>query len=157
MLASSQHGGKVPTFEAHDILQIWLIFIKVESWLCYVKSSIGLVLKVRSHYVKGKIPTFEAQDILQIWLIFMKGWILNMLCKIFRRTCVESWVLFFPQPMSTRILNVTSRKCCIHAILGTWDLCEVASPNFHALNGWDCTDRPQMTWNLGNPGCTGPN
>ena len=29
--------------------------------------------------------------------------------------------------------------------LRTWDPCEVVSPNFHALNGWDCTDRPQVT------------
>ena len=32
----------------------------------------------------------------------------------------------------------------------TWDLelgtpYEVVSPNFHALNGWDCTDWPQVT------------
>ena len=35
----------------------------------------------------------------------------------------------------------------------TWDLglgtmCEVASPNFHALKGYDRTDWPQVTWDL---------
>ena len=34
--------------------------------------------------------------------------------------------------------------------LGTWDPCEVVSPNFHALNGWDRTDWPQVTWDLGH-------
>jgi hypothetical protein len=33
--------------------------------------------------------------------------------------------------------------------LGTWDLREVVSPHFHALNGWDCMDWPQVTWGLG--------
>ena len=26
---------------------------------------------------------------------------------------------------------------------------EVIRPNFHPLNGWDCTNWPQVTWNLG--------
>lgn len=30
--------------------------------------------------------------------------------------------------------------------LGTWDLFEVASPDFHGLNDWYCTDWPQVTW-----------
>ena len=33
--------------------------------------------------------------------------------------------------------------------LRTWDPCEVVSPDFHALNGWDHTDWPQVTWDLG--------
>lgn len=40
----------------------------------------------------------------------------------------------------------------IHVILGTEDLhplCEVISPNFHALNGCDCMDWPQVTRDLG--------
>ena len=24
--------------------------------------------------------------------------------------------------------------------------CEMVNPNFHALNGWDCMDWPQVTW-----------
>jgi hypothetical protein len=33
--------------------------------------------------------------------------------------------------------------------LGTWDPYEVVSPNFHALNGSDYTNWPQVTWELG--------
>ena len=32
---------------------------------------------------------------------------------------------------------------------GTWDPNEVVSPNFHVLNGLDCTDWSQVTWKLG--------
>ena len=36
----------------------------------------------------------------------------------------------------------------------SWDLglgtpCKVLSPNFHALNGWDCMDEPYVTWDFG--------
>ena len=46
---------------------------------------------------------------------------------------------------------------CRHP-LHTWDLCGVASPNIHALNGWDCIDWPQVTWGLRTwkPMWTGP-
>ena len=33
--------------------------------------------------------------------------------------------------------------------LRTWDPCEIVSPNFHTLKGWDCTYQPQETWDLG--------
>ena len=45
--------------------------------------------------------------------------------------------------------SLTSKECChidTHVILGTWDPCEVVSPNFYALNGWDCMYWPQVTW-----------
>ena len=32
--------------------------------------------------------------------------------------------------------------------LGTWNPCEVVSPNFRDFNGWDCTDRSQATRDL---------
>jgi hypothetical protein len=54
------------------------------------------------------------------------------------------------------ILN-TSSKSRLQKVLPcrhpchTWDLglrtlCEVVSPNIHALNNWDCTDWPRVTW-----------
>ena len=33
--------------------------------------------------------------------------------------------------------------------LGLGTPCEVVSPNFHALNGWDCMDWPHVTRDLG--------
>ena len=47
-------------------------------------------------------------------------------------------------PSLTSKKNVTSRHPC-----RTWDPCEVVSPEFHALNGWDYTDwHFQVTWDL---------
>ena len=40
-VSKSQHGGKVPTFELQFIIEIWLIIIKVGSWLLYVKKHYG--------------------------------------------------------------------------------------------------------------------
>ena len=47
--AKSQHGGKLPTFGTsrnHSKFQIWLITIKVRSWLVYATIFSGLVLRV---------------------------------------------------------------------------------------------------------------
>ena len=51
-----------------------------------------------------------------------------------------------------KVPSLTFKKClsCRHPCQN-WDLrlgtmCEVASPNFHALNGSDCTDWPHVNW-----------
>ena len=57
--------------------------------------------------------------------------------------------------LSTQVLSLTSKKCChvgFHVILGDLRLgtmCEVVSPNFHTFNGWDCSNCPQVTMDLG--------
>ena len=67
-------------------------------------------------------------------------------------TCVESWVLIFARPNSQHksrasppLQNMLSGRHPCH----TWDSwletpCEVVSPNFLVLNGWDCTDWAQV-------------
>jgi hypothetical protein len=45
-VSKSQHGGKVPTLEPQTIIKIWLIIIKVGSWLFYDKTFTGLALRV---------------------------------------------------------------------------------------------------------------
>ena len=51
--------------------------------------------------------------------------------------------------LSTQVPSFTSKKVfpyrypCHTWELGLGIMCEVLSPNFHALNGWDCTDYPQ--------------
>jgi hypothetical protein len=52
-----------------------------------------------------------------------------------------------PRPHLQKVLP------CMHPC-HTWNLglgtpWKVVSPNFRALNGWDCTDLPQVTWALG--------
>ena len=91
-------------------------------------------------------------------------WLWMMLCMR-----VGSW-LFYTKIISRLVLRVGSsflldpslntspkpriQKCChvgIHVIPGTLRLgtpCEVVNPNFHALNNWDCINRPQVTWDL---------
>jgi len=52
-----------------------------------------------------------------------------------------------PKPHLQKVLPC--RHPCHTRGLGHGTLCEVASPDFHALNGRDCTDGPQLTWDLG--------
>ena len=104
----SQHGGKVPTFESQETIKIWLIIMKVGSWLFYGQIFLGLVLRVGSSFLL--VPTLNTS----------------------------------PKPYLQIVL------WCRHPC-HTWDLehgtlCEVVSPNFHALNGWDCTYGSQVTW-----------
>jgi hypothetical protein len=75
--------------------------------------------------------------------------------------CRQNWfliILFFK--IGGFVLRVGSSfldpkiLACMHPChtwnLRTSDLCEVVvSPNFLALNNWDCIDRPQVTCNLG--------
>ena len=54
--------------------------------------------------------------------------------------------------LSRQVPSLISRKYCyvgIHVRLGT--LCEVVSPNFHALNGSDCMDGLRVTWDSCRP------
>ena len=84
--------------------------------------------------------------------------------KYSQDSCWELGLAFCLTQLSIQVRLLTSKKCChvdIHVILETLRLgtpWEVVSPNFHALNGWDCTDRPQVTWDLGlqNPLSSGP-
>ena len=68
-----------------------------------------------------------------------------------RDLCWELGLVFCcPQP-STQVPSLTSKKCRrvgIHVIIGTWDMCEVVIPIFHALNNWDCTDYLEPSWDL---------
>ena len=45
-VSKSQHGGEVPTCELQAIIKIWLIIIKVRSWLFYAKifARFGLIV-----------------------------------------------------------------------------------------------------------------
>jgi len=83
--------------------------------------------------------------------------ILIILCKkLPQDLCYELNLAFCSTQPSTKVLSFTSKNCCLcrHSC-HTWDaglgtLCEVLSLNFHALNGWDCTDSsPQVNWDLG--------
>ena len=49
-----------------------------------------------------------------------------------------------PKPHLQRMLPCSHP--CHSWDLGLGNLCEVVSPNFHALNDRDCTDWPQVTW-----------
>jgi hypothetical protein len=52
-----------------------------------------------------------------------------------------------PKPHLQKVLPC--RHPCHTWDLGLRTLCDAVSPNFHALNGWDCMDWPQVTWDLG--------
>jgi hypothetical protein len=57
--------------------------------------------------------------------------------------CWQLGLAFCSTQLLTQIPSLTSKNCCdvdIHVIVGI--LCEVVSPNFHALNGSDWTGWP---------------
>ena len=63
-------------------------------------------------------------------------WILIVLCKNSRKTCVESWVQFFCSTLlSTQVQSPTSKSVATWVPMSYWGLglgvpCEVVSPNF---------------------------
>ena len=67
---------------------------------------------------------------------------------------------FWADPHPTQVPRLTSIKYChVGHPYHTWDLgfgtpCEC--PNSHALDGWDCTDWPWMTWDPCEPNVTNP-
>ena len=70
-----------------------------------------------------------------------------------RDLCWELGLAFCSTQLSTQVPSLTFKKCCrrpCHAWdLGLGTMCEVVSPNFHDLNGWNYMDWPQVTWGLG--------
>jgi hypothetical protein len=68
------------------------------------------------------------------------------------------WAFCLTQPSTQVVAKPHLQKMLSHRHpCHTWNSwlerppCEVVSPNsFHALNGWDCTDGPQMTRDLRN-------
>ena len=69
--------------------------------------------------------------------------------------CWALGLAFCLTQLSTQVPSLPSKKVspCWHPC-HTWDLglgtlCEVVSPNFHALNDWDYMDWPKVTWDLG--------
>jgi hypothetical protein len=100
----------------------------------------------------GKVPTFSPQETIQKWLMMIKvrSWL------FWAKTC--AWVVlrvgssFLLDPLSTQVPSLNLQKVlpCRHPC-HTWDLglgtmCEMLSPSFQAINGWDCMDWPQVTW-----------
>ena len=68
MLASTNMEAKVPTFEPQDTIKIWLIVIKVGSWLLYAKVYAGLVLWVGSSFLLNPTLNTHLKPHLQIAL-----------------------------------------------------------------------------------------
>ena len=71
--------------------------------------------------------------------------------------CCLSSLTFCLTQLATQVPSLTSNKRhyvgihpCHSGEFGTWDPCESRKPhlNLHALNNWDCMDRPHVTWDL---------
>jgi hypothetical protein len=50
-VSKSRHGGKTPTFEPQETIQMWLIVVKVGSWLVDAKIFVGRVLRLGSSFL----------------------------------------------------------------------------------------------------------
>ena len=116
-------------------------------------------------------PNMEAKyqlvSLKKIWLIIIKVIFWLFYAKIFTGFGLRvgsSFLLDLTHNASPK-LHLQKVLPCRHPC-HSWDLglgipCEVISPNFHALNGWDCIDRPHVTGDLGlmwnNPKLARPN
>ena len=96
-------------------------------------------------------PNFEPQEIIKIWVLFIEitPWLLNAKKTVWLVLRVGSNFLFdtSPKPHLQKVL--TCRHPCHNWDLRLGTACEVKSPTFHAINDWDCTDWPEVTWDLG--------
>ena len=106
---------------------------------------------------EGKISTFEPQETIRIRLIIIEVGSWLFYAQNILGTCIESSSSFLLNPT----LN-TSPKPHLQKVLPcrhpchTWDLglgilwkAVKSQLSFNVLNGWDCTDWPQVTWDLG--------
>ena len=96
----------------------------------------------------GKVPTFEPQETNRIWMIVFKVGVWIFYAKHFAGLVLNDGSSFLFDP----ILYTSPKPCLQKSVdvwLGTRDPCEGWVPTSHALNGWNCTDGPQMTRDLG--------
>ena len=95
----------------------------------------------------------QVTTIIRLIIIEVRSWLYS--AKIFAELELRVWssFLLYASPNTSPSPHLQKELSCMHPC-HTWNLrlgnpCEVVSPNFHALNGWDCTDWPQVTWDLG--------
>ena len=130
----------------------WRIVLTL--WAGSHGSQVPSPIHVSKSQHEGKVSTFEPQETIEIWFLFIKvgSWLVYAKSL---EICVESWVLLLAQPNSQHKFqaspqkNIAMQASTSNLGVRTWDPCEVVSPNFHALNDWDCRDWPQVTWDLG--------
>ena len=100
----------------------------------------------------GKVPTFEPQETIKIWLTIIKvrTWLFYAQKPWVSWLRVSSSLLLSPTLDKSPKPHLQKTLTCTHPC--HTDLktpCKVISPNFHALDRWDCTDWPQVNWDLG--------
>ena len=125
------------------------------TWIPSPKSDSCWELSCSKSRHGGKAPTFEPQGSIKIWLIIIISPVLIIYVPISAELVlrVGSGFLFDPtlntsfKPHLQRLLPCRNPYHTWHLWLGT--PCEVVSPHFYALNGWDCTNWPELTWDLG--------
>jgi hypothetical protein len=125
----------------------------VSAWPIHMGSQAPLM--VANPNMEAKSRLFEPQDTLRIWMIIIKvgswtcfeqicmGLVLRVRCSFVLDPIMSAGL----KPHPWKVLPC-KHPCHIGDLrLGT--SCAVKSPNFCALNGWDCTDWPRVTWDLG--------
>ena len=137
MLEAKCHVGGSTSKSTHESW-ISLLNQKITPRLC----SLFLVLTSSNHYNmvnyhKNRILiTFNMQNYSP-----NTGWELGL------AFCSTQLATQVPSPHLQKVLPC--RHPCHTWNLGLGTPWELVSPNFRALNGWDCTDWPQVTWPLG--------
>ena len=112
-------------------------------------------LMVASPNMEAKSRLFEPRVTLRIWLIIIKVGSWTCYEQYAWDSCWELSVVFCLTRLWTQAPNLTpqkvlpSRHPCHVGDLRLGTSCVVVSPNFRALNGWDCTDWLGVPWDLG--------
>ena len=99
----------------------------------------------------GKVPTFELMNPVKYdsyWhLYYFTQKILGLVLQVGSSFLLNPTINTSPMPHLQKVLPC--RHPCHTWALGLGTPCEVASPNFHALCGWDCANWSQMNLDLG--------
>ena len=106
--------------------------------------------QVPSPNMKTKFRFMSLKKPLEYGIYSLKS--VLMFCNKFSGFLLRVGCSFLLHPTFNTSLESHLQKVlsCRH-LCRTWDWglgtpCEVKAPNFHALENWDCTDRPRVNW-----------
>jgi hypothetical protein len=114
-------------------------------------SQVSMTSHVNESQHGGKVPTFELMNPLKYepyWdLYYFTQKILGFVLQVGSSSLLNPTLNTSPMLALQKVLPC--RHPCHTWALGFGAPCEVVSPNFHALCGWDCANWSQVNWDLG--------
>ena len=148
--------------KCHLILNITLTSMEFstlfhEAWEeVYMGSQVSSPTHLSKSPHGGKVPTCEPKKSTKVQLMSIKVKSLLFYAKTSQNLCWELSLVYLMDPTlkaspKSHLSKVLPCRRTPMSYLGfrTLDPYEVVSPNFHTLNSWDPTNRPQVTLDLG--------